>query len=104
MALGAGALPNDAPVFGSVEGNWIKPYSISDRWRNAVKNRGLPNVTFHSLRHSHASALIAADLDVVSISKRLGHASPALTLSVYSHFFKNKDRDAADAMDAAFGA
>jgi integrase len=104
MALGAGALPKDAPVFATVEGGWITPFSISDRWRNAVKNRGLPKVTFHSLRHSHASALIAADLDVVSICKRLGHASPALTLSVYSHMFKNKDKAAADAMDAAFGA
>jgi integrase len=104
MSLGAGALPNDAPAFATLEGGWITPFSISDRWRNAVKNRGLPKVTFHSLRHSHASALIAADLDVVSISKRLGHASPALTLSVYSHMFKNKDRAAADAIDAAFGA
>lgn len=104
MALGAGAMPNDAPVFATVEGGWITPFSISDRWRNAVKNHGLPKVTFHSLRHSHASALIAADLDVVSISKRLGHASPALTLSVYSHMFKNKDQAAADAIDAAFNA
>lgn len=45
---------------------------------------------------------IAADLDIVSISKRQGRASPALTLSVYSHMFKNKDRAAADAIDAAF--
>jgi integrase len=104
LQLAAGPLPNDAPVFATLEGGWISPFSISDRWRNAVKNRGLPRVTLHSLRHSHASALIAADLDVVSISKRLGHASPALTLSVYSHLFRNKDQDAADAIDAAFSA
>jgi integrase len=101
LALGAGALPGDAPVFGDIEGNWPNPSSMSDRWRDAVKNRKLPKVTLHSLRHTHASALIAADLDVVSISRRLGHKSPALTLSVYSHFFKNKDSAAAAALDAA---
>ena len=101
MAMGLGAMPADAPAFGDLEGNWPNPYSISDRWRDAVKNRKMPRVTFHGLRHSHASALIAAGLDVVSVSRRLGHASPALTLSVYSHLFVNNDEKAAAAIDAA---
>ena len=58
-------------------------------------------MTFHALRHSHASALIAAGLDVVTVSRRLGHASPALTLSVYSHLFRNSNHEAAAAIDAA---
>lgn len=103
MALGIGSGPNDAPVFGDHEGNWPNPYSMSDRWREAVRNRKLPKVTFHALRHSHASALISAGLDVVSVSRRLGHASPALTLSVYSHLFTNTDDKAAAAIDAALG-
>ena len=35
---------------------------------------------FHALRHSHASALIAAGIDIVTVSRRLGHGSPAITL------------------------
>ena len=102
LQLGIGALPPDAPVFGDFDGNWPNPYSISDRWRDVVKSRKLPKVvTFHALRHSHASALIAAGLDVVTVSRRLGHASPALTLSTYSHLFKNSDHQAAEAIDAA---
>jgi integrase len=101
VSCGLGKLPTDAPVFGDIEGNWPNPYSISDRWRDAVKSRKLPRVTFHALRHSHASALIAAGLDVVAVSRRLGHASPALTLSVYSHLFQNCDDRAAAAIDAA---
>ncbi len=62
--------------------------------------RKLPKVTFHSLRHSHASALIAAGIDVVTVSRRLGHASPALTLSTYSHLFSNSDDKAAAVIDA----
>lgn len=103
MSLGAGALPPDHYVFGDHEGNWPNPFSISDRWRDAVKNRKLPKITFHGLRHTHASALIAAQLDVVSISRRLGHASPTITLAVYAHLFKNKDGEAAAAMDKALG-
>ena len=55
---------------------------------------------FHALRHSHASALIAAGLDVVSVSKRLGHATPTITLNVYSHLFDRADTRAAAAIDA----
>ena len=44
--------------------------------------------TLHSLRHTHASTLIASGLDVRTISRRLGHGSAALTLNVYGHLFK----------------
>ncbi len=101
LRLGIGALPGDAPVFGNIEGNTITPFYITTSWRRAVRSRGLPKITFHSLRHSHASALIAAGVDVVTVSKRLGHASPALTLSTYSHLFTNSDDKAAAAIDAA---
>ncbi len=103
LAVGAGALPADAPVFGGLEGNWPSPHSFTNRWADAIKVRGLPKRTFHSLRHSHASALISAGLDVVAVSRRLGHASPALTLSVYSHLFVSKDSEAAAAIDKVFG-
>jgi integrase len=96
-------MPGDAPVFGNLEGDWPNPYSISDRRRDAVKNRKLPKVAFHALRHSHASALIAAGLDIVSISSRPGHASPALTLSIYSHMFNIDDSGAAEAIENAPG-
>ncbi len=103
IAVGAGAIPADAPVFGDLEGNWPNPQIFTERWRDAVTSLKLPKVTFRALRHSHASALIAAGLDVVTVSRRLGHASPALTLSIYSHLFTNKDAEAAAAIDAVMG-
>jgi integrase len=52
--------------------------------------------TFHSLRHSHASALIAGGVDIMEVSRRLGHGSPAITLRLYGHLWnKNDDRAAA---------
>ena len=66
-----------------------------------MKKAGL-TATFHSLRHAHASTLIAAGLDVLTISRRLGHGSPAITLGVYGHLFKNSDDRAAEIVEAAF--
>jgi integrase len=57
-------------------------------------------VSFHALRHTHASALIAAGLDVVAISRRLGHANPTITLTIYAHLFTRDDSGAAVAIDA----
>jgi integrase len=49
---------------------------------------------------THASALIAAGLDVVVISRRLGHGSPNVTLRIYAHLFKKDDTAAAAAIEA----
>jgi integrase len=67
-----------------------------------MKTAGL-KATFHSLRHTHASTLIAAGIDVLTISRRLGHGSPSITLGVYGHLFKTDDR-AAEAMEKALMA
>ena len=58
--------------------------------------------TLHGLRHTHVSQLIAAGLDVLTISRRIGHASPAITLGVYGHMFRNTDAKAAEIMEATF--
>ena len=60
------------------------------------------DVTLHSLRHTHASHLIASGLDVLTISCRLGHGSPTITLAVYGHLFSNTDDRAAQIMEATF--
>ena len=60
----------------------------------------MPEITFHSLRHSHVSQFIANGVDIVTISKRLGHAKPDITLRIYAHMFKKDDSKAAAAIDA----
>lgn len=58
--------------------------------------------TLHAVRHTHVSQLIATGLDVVTISRSIGHASPAITLKVYGHLFANTDGRAAEIMEATF--
>lgn len=79
------------------------PDALSYAWRAAVHWRKLPKVTFHALRHSHASALIAAGVDVLTVSRRLGHANASITLNVYGHLIERNEDKAAAALDAAFG-
>lgn len=50
-----------------------------------------PNLTFHCLRHTHASLLISNGVPIPLVSKRLGHATPNMTLSVYTHFVPGSD-------------
>ena len=60
-------------------------------------------VTLHAWRHTHASQLIASGMDVLSISRRLGHGSPSITLNVYGHLFHPNDNQAASVFETAFG-
>jgi integrase len=100
LQLGIGKLPDDALLFATIEGAPLWPNNVSVAWRAFAKGIGLPDVPFHGLRHTHASQLIDAGVDIVSISKRLGHAKPDITLKVYAHLFRNDDGKCAAAINA----
>ena len=57
------------------------------------RSGGIRRVNKHSLHHSFASALIMAGAPVTEVQSLLGHSSPAVTLKVYSHWFKNVETD-----------
>jgi integrase len=102
IALGLGKEADDALVFPNWDGSIRSPNGVTKEWTLAVRKAGL-TATLHSLRHTHASTLIASGLDVLTISRRLGHGSPAITLGVYGHLFKPDDRAAA-IMEAALAS
>jgi integrase len=104
LQLGMGRAAPDSLVFATWRGEPRSPNSLTKEWREAVKAARVPVVTLHSLRHTHASQLIASGQDVLSISRRLGHGSPTITLSVYGHLFANSDARAAQTMEAMFAA
>ena len=64
-----------------------------------------PAPTFHDLRHSFASRFIASGGDLVQLSAHLGHRSPAITASTYSHEFERHARtdERRARLDAMFG-
>jgi integrase len=61
---------------------------------------GLPKVGLHGLRHSHAAHLLAGGADLNLVAARLGHATPAFTLSVYGHLLPGADRQAVERLAA----
>ena len=101
VALGQGKPEPETLVFSTIEGSPLSPDNLSRDWRRVVAALKLPGVKFHALRHSHASALIASGLDVLTVSRRLGHGSPVITLNTYAHLFAKTDEKAADAIEAA---
>jgi integrase len=99
LALGMGKSDATTLVFSDVEGELLKPHTVSRAWRRAVVALKLPAVTFHALRHSHASMLIRAGVDILTISRRLGHSKAAITLDVYGHLIEGADAAAAKALE-----
>jgi integrase len=96
------ASPDDL-VFPKCDFSPRSPNSLTKEWREAVaRTPSIRAVTLHSLRHTHTSHLIAARLDVLAISRRLGHGSPTITLSIYGDLFSNADDRAASAIETAF--
>lgn len=102
LQLGQGKAPTDALVFATWDGEPQSPNGLSKEWSRTLKRAKLPAVTLHSLRHTHASYLIAAGRDVLAVSRRLGHGSPIITLGVYGHLFPNADDRAAQAVEQMF--
>ena len=59
----------------------------------------LPDIPLHGLRHTSATLLISQNVDVRTVSGRLGHAQTSTTMDIYSHALKKMDEKAADALD-----
>lgn len=75
------------------------PRSISQRYRTMAKRLGLRSTRLHSLRHYSATELLAADVDLCTVTGRLGHGSGgAITLKVYAGWVDHADRKAAETM------
>jgi len=91
MQLGAGKIPDDALLFATINGGPLSPYAVSAAWADFAESIDMPEVTFHALRHTHASQLIDQGVDIATISKRLGHSKPDITLRIYAHLFRKDD-------------
>jgi integrase len=81
--------------------NPYRPDRVTGAFRSLRDRLGLPQVTFHALRHFAATTLAAQGVGVRTIAGRLGHANPGINLRTYTHFLDAADRDAADAIGKA---
>lgn len=69
-------------------------------FKRAIELSGVRPLKIHALRHAHASILINSGVPITAVSKRLGHTSPQITLSVYAHASLDSDKDIAKLLDS----
>lgn len=86
-------LPEDEPIF--VE-NKVYNSSVNNRLKRTCEKAGVPIITIHGLRHTHASLLLFAGVSIASVAQRLGHSNMTTTQKTYLHIIhelENKDID-----------
>lgn len=81
-----GTLGDSDFVFSKAEGDPLDPSTVSKAFGTLVENAGLPHMSLHDLRHSHATMLLQAGTHPKIVSERLGHSSVRVTLDTYSHY------------------
>ena len=95
---------NNAYVLTGTEA-FIEPRLLQYRMKTLTTELGLDDVHFHTLRHTFATMLNSAGVDIARISAELGHSNISTTLNKYTHVFGGataSSRGIADAMDAKY--
>ena len=96
-----GEWPGTDLVFTRENGEGYRPKRLSSKFTQAVDRAGLPRVGVHGVRHTAATLALRAGVSPEVVSKRLGHASVVVTLSIYAHVFEQDDQAAAELTAAA---
>lgn len=100
--LAAGPVWQDTGyVFTDPEGLPLHPNTVSARWARAVKAAGLPGIRLHDARHTYATLALSAGVPLLVVSRRLGHATLAITSDLYGHVLRSDDEAAAEAYGRA---
>ncbi|MBR4472134.1 MAG: tyrosine-type recombinase/integrase [Oscillospiraceae bacterium] len=92
----------DQLLFTQENGSPMHPDSVTSWLDRFAKRNNLPHIYPHKFRHTMASMLIYNKVDVVSVSKRLGHSKVSTTTDIYSHVLKEADRQNAEILESVF--
>lgn len=78
---------------------------IFEVWmRKMIKRANIPHHSLHSLRHTNVALQIAAGIDIVTVSQRVGHARTSTTSDIYAYMLQNTDQVAAQAINNIFNS
>lgn len=87
-------------VFSKDNGFPNHPDRMSKQWNDIVRQYDLPAITFHGLRHSYASYMLAKGVNIKVIQEQLGHANIRETLNTYSHITMKQKQNASSLFDS----
>lgn len=73
---------------------------INRKYNSTIKDdsKKIPDIPMHGLRHTSATLLISENVDIRTVSARLGHAQTSTTMNIYAHSLKKSDEKASDAL------
>ena len=83
----------------SRHGAQVNKDTPSKWFRTFADDHGYQGVKFHDLRHIHATMLLQHRVDLQSVSSRMGHSDPSITLRAYADAMPARDQEAAATMD-----
>ena len=78
-------------LFGGLEP--LSPTTITRYFNEALDKTGLPHYRIHDLRHSFISNAILNGIDIVTVSKYVGHSNVEMTLNRFSHLLKDSEKN-----------
>ncbi|TDX59008.1 tyrosine-type recombinase/integrase [Orenia marismortui] len=86
-------------VFCKENGVPYSPSTANNRFKKVADTIGLEGFGLHSLRHTHATLLLKAEVHPKIVQERLGHSSINLTLDTYSHVIPSMQKESVDKFD-----
>jgi integrase len=102
--LAAGSAWKDSGrLFTREDGSPLAPDWISRRFKELAAEAGLPVIKFHAMRHTAASLMFDADVDVKIVQEVLGHSTSVITRDTCTHVRRRKHQDAAERTVALLG-
>ena len=94
--IGSDEWLTDDFIFIQADGKPMHPDTISGWLDKFAKRNDLPHINPHAFRHTVASILISQGIDIVTVSKQLGHDKVSTTTDIYSHIINKASEQAAD--------
>ncbi len=85
-------------VFVSENGTPLGPRNVDRQFDALLRRAQLPDIRFHDMRHTYAALSIAANVDIYTLSRRMGHSSISVTADRYGHLYQGNNQDA-DSLD-----
>ena len=92
-------LAKDDFVFAHPDGTPLDPSTVTHTFGMVARKAGLGHLRLHDLRHSYASLMLAAGVNVKAISQSMGHSNIGITLDTYAHLLPGMGRSAAEGFD-----
>lgn len=94
-----GWAPEEGYIFLNSKGRPLDPKNVEVHLKSVLKSAGLPPMSFHKLRHTAATLMVAGGVELHQVMKQLGHSQISLTANLYAHGVSDAQRRATSVLE-----